>query len=152
MNPAASGGAGDPLEALQQMTDRLLAPLVPMFVAMNGNWPIQIPPQRVLRSLVLMAFFDLADEKLLCREIRARSSFRRFLQMAQEDEGPGAIEPARLLLGLDRLSRNQNAREFLRDIVAAARDSGLMSDETFSPSEALILRWTPEPASLAAGR
>jgi hypothetical protein len=137
----------DPMGALERITDRRLSPLAPIFVAMSSTWTAGIGPERVLRSLVLMAFFDLGDETLLCREIRARSSFRRFLNMERED--PGGVDPIALRQGLDRLVNNQNTREFLGGVVTAARNAGLMADEAFTPSEALIRLWTAEPPGAA---
>lgn len=130
---------GAPLETLERMTDMRLAPLTPILKALDGSWTGLVRPERMLRVLVLMLFFDLGDEALLCREIRARPSFRLFLHMK---EGEPDVDPSELRYGVLRLLNNHNAREFLRDIAAAARASGLAGDARFSPSDEVLRRWT----------
>lgn len=138
MTGVAATSDSHPLWALKKIADRALVPLAPIFVALQSSWTAQIAPAGVLKSVLLMAFFGPRDDVRLCDEVADNSAFRRFLSIDDAQH----FDVVALSQGLDRLVSNELARQFVRDVVTAARGSGLTADGRVAMDEPFLESWT----------
>jgi transposase len=108
----------------------VLAELSPTFDAMYS--PIgrpSIPPERMLKATLLMAFYTVRSERLLCEQLGYNLLFRRFLDMDMTEPG---IDHSTLSRNRERLLKHDVAGEFFHAVVDVARNEHLLSDEHFS--------------------
>jgi transposase len=138
--------AGHPLRRIKDMTRARLAPMAPLFRAMESSWGIA--PDRGLLCLLLMALYDIRSEDLFCQQVSGNETFRWFLGMSQEDP---ALDPIVLAQMHTRLSRNRAAGEFFEQVIREATRAGLLADAGFSLDLRQMETWTrPRGASAAA--
>src|SRR5258707_468851 len=71
-----------PLRGVKMMADAALAAVSPTFDAMycESGRP-SIPPERLLKAGLLMAFFSVRSERLFCEQLDYNLLFRWFLDM-----------------------------------------------------------------------
>ncbi len=121
------------------MADDALAQLSPIFDAMyaEGGRP-SIPPERLLKSMLLMALYTVRSERQFCEQLDYNLLFRWFLDMDMVEE---SFVPTVFTKNRDRLIAHDVAGEFLRAVVAQARSAKLMSSEHFTVDGTLIESW-----------
>src|SRR3569832_2328464 len=75
-----------PLRRVKDMADAALAALASTFDKMySGRGRPSIPPERLLKSLLLMALYSVRSERLFCEQLDYNLLFRWFLDMGIED-------------------------------------------------------------------
>ena len=128
-----------PLRQLKPIVDELLRKLSPDFDTMyaDAGRP-SVPPERLLKSMLLMAFFSVRSERLLAESIGYNMLFRWFLDMDLTEEGFDASTFAK---NRDRLLEHDVARKFFDAVVAHARGNGWLSSEHFTVDGTVIQSW-----------
>ncbi|HET9268670.1 MAG TPA: transposase, partial [Vicinamibacterales bacterium] len=75
-----------PLRAIRRLTDEALATLSPRVAAMYSSiGRPSIPPEQLLRALVLQALYTVRSERLLMEEIDYSVLFRWFVGLGMDD-------------------------------------------------------------------
>src|SRR5262249_40648638 len=97
-----------------------------------------IPPERLLKGSLLMAFYSIRSERLFCEQLDYNILFRWFLDMNMDE---GSFDHSTFSKNRDRLIAQHVGREFLATVVAQAKVLGLTSDEHFTVDGTLIEAW-----------
>src|SRR3979490_2300774 len=75
-----------PLRTIRRMTDEVLAALSPRFTKMYSEiGRPSIPPEQLLRALLLQALYTVRSERLLMEEIDYSVLFRWFVGLGMDD-------------------------------------------------------------------
>ncbi len=136
MSPESIVPSKHPLRRVKHLADGVLAELSPTFDAMySAIGRPSIPPERLLKSLVLMALYSVRSERLLCEQLGYNLLFRWFLDMDMIEPPPDHSTFSR---NRERLLEHDVAGEFFRAVVDLARREKLMSDEHFTVDGTLI--------------
>ena len=97
-----------------------------------------IAPEKLLRALLLQAFYSIRSERQLMEQIDYNLLFRWFVGLSMD----AAIWDATVFTkNRDRLLEGDVATRFLAAVVAQARGRDLLSDEHFSVDGTLIDAW-----------
>lgn len=126
-----------PLRRIKRVADQVLRDLSPTFAEMYSvvGRP-SIPPERLLKSEVLIALYSVRSRRLFCE--RLDTVFRWFLDMSLDEPG---FEHSTFSQNSERLLAHAVAQRFFDAIVAVARREGLLSDEHFTVDGTLIEAW-----------
>jgi transposase len=128
-----------PLRAVKVMAEAALKEMSPLFDAMYSTLGrSSIPPERLLKASLLMAFYTVRSERLFCEQLDYNILFRWFLDMNMEEP---SFDHSSFSKNRERLIAHEVAKEFFLTIVAQARAAGLMSDEHFTVDGTLIDAW-----------
>src|ERR1700757_1463621 len=125
-----------PLRRIKQLAEAALAELSPLFDQMySAVGRPSIPPERLLKSTLLMALYTVRSERLFCEQLDYNILFRWFLDMSLDEE---SFDHSSFTRNRDRLLVHDVAKEFFRTVVEQARAAALLSDEHFSVDGTLI--------------
>jgi transposase len=128
-----------PLRRIKPWADRALGELSPVFAAMySGIGRPSIPPERLLKSLLLMAFYSVRSDRLFCERLEYDLLFRWFLDMDVEESG---FDASTFSKNRGRLLEHEVAPKFFAEVVAMARAARLLDDEHFTVDGTLIEAW-----------
>src|SRR5512139_445649 len=128
-----------PLRRVKALADAALVALSPTFGEMYSKvGRPSIPPERLLKSTLLMAFYSVRSERLFCDQLDYNLLFRWFLDMDMVEE---AFNHSTFSKNRERLLRHDVAKKFLAEIVQQARSAQLMSDDHFTVDGTLIEAW-----------
>ena len=128
-----------PLRRIKPWADRALMELSPVFGAMySGIGRPSIPPERLLKSLLLMAFYSVRSDRLFCERMEYDLLFRWFLDMDVEESG---FDASTFSKNRGRLMEHEVAGKFFAEVVALARAARLLDDEHFTVDGTLIEAW-----------
>lgn len=131
--------ADHPLRRVKALADQALAWLSPTFDAMYSQvGRPSIPPERLLKATLLMAFYSVRSERLFCEQLDYNLLFRWFLDMDMVEE---SFDHSTFSRNRERLLEHEVAAKFLAEVVKAARLAGLMSDDHFTVDGTLIEAW-----------
>jgi transposase len=127
--------ADHPLRDLKQRTDRILDALHPLFEqAYSTTGRPSVPPERLLKALLLMALYSVRSERQLCEQIDLNLLFRWFLDMQPSDQ---AFDATTFTKNRKRLETHGLTNAFFDAVVAEALAKDLCS-EHFSVDGTLI--------------
>lgn len=128
-----------PIRRIKKLADEALRELSPVFDEMYASvGRPSIPPERLLKSLLLIALNSVRSERQFCERLRYDMLFRWFLDMSMIDEPFDASSFSR---NRDRLLEHEVAHRFLQAVVARAKKARLMSTDHFSVDGTLIESW-----------
>ena len=128
-----------PLRAIRRMTDQVLASLSPRFTKMYSDiGRPSIPPEQLLRALLLQSLYTVRSERLLMEEIDYSVLFRWFVGLGMDDP---IWSPTTFSKNRDRLLQSDIAAAFFDAVVAQARTADLLSDEHFTVDGTLLEAW-----------
>jgi transposase len=128
-----------PLRAIRRMTDEVLTTLSPRFDRMYSEMGRpSIPPEQLLRALLLQSLYTIRSERLLMEEIDYSILFRWFIGLGMDDE---IWSPTTFSKNRDRLLEGDVAAAFFDAVVGQARQAGLLSDEHFTVDGTLLEAW-----------
>jgi len=128
-----------PLRAIRAMVDEVLGQLSRRFDTMYARvGRASIPPEKLLRALVLQMRYSIRSERLLMEEMDYNLLFRWFVGLNADDE---VWDASTFSKNRDRLLEADVAKEFLAQIVAQAGAKGLTSDEHFTVDGTLLEAW-----------
>jgi transposase len=128
-----------PLRAIRRLTDEVLTTLSPRFDRMYSDMGRpSIPPEQLLRALLLQSLYTIRSERLLMEEIDYSILFRWFIGLGMDDE---IWSPTTFSKNRDRLLEGDVAAAFFDAVVDQARQAGLLSDEHFTVDGTLLEAW-----------
>jgi transposase len=128
-----------PLRPIRAMADEALRALSSEFDGLYSKvGRPSIPPERLLRALLLQYFYGIRSERLLMEQLDYNLLFRWFVGLSMDSEVWDATVFSK---NRDRLLEGDIARRFLEQIVVQARERDLTSDEHFSVDGTLIEAW-----------
>lgn len=139
LSPEQRVPADHPLRRVKRLADEALAALSATFEAMYGSTGRpSIPPERLLKSTLLMAFFSIRSERLFCEQLDYNLLFRWFLDMSMVED---SFDHSTFSKNRERLLEQDVAKKFLAEVVERARSARLMSDDHFTVDGTLIEAW-----------
>jgi transposase len=139
LSPEQRVRADHPLRAIRAMTDRVFADLSPRFTKMYSDiGRPSIPPEQLLRALVLQSLYTVRSERLLMEEIDYSVLYRWFVGLSMDDP---IWSPTTFSKNRDRLLESDIASAFFDAVLAQARAAGLLSDEHFTVDGTLLEAW-----------
>src|SRR5918995_5119269 len=128
-----------PLRAIRRMTDEVMVTLSPLFDRMYSDMGRpSIPPEQLLRALLLQSLYTIRSERLLMEEIDYSILFRWFVGLGMDDE---IWSPTTFSKNRDRLLQGDIAAAFFDAVVDQARQANLLSDEHFTVDGTLLDAW-----------
>ena len=130
---------GHPLRRIRPLTDSVLTRMSPLFDELyaSGGRP-SIPPEHLLKSRLLMAFYTVRSERQFCEQLRYHLLFKWFLDLNIEDE---PFHPTTFTKNRERLLEADVARVLLREVVREARRRRLLSPDHFTVDGTLLEAW-----------
>jgi transposase len=128
-----------PLRTIRSLVDDALASLDRAFTDLYAalGRP-SIPPGRLLRAMLLQAFYSIRSERLLMERLDYDLLFRWFVGLGIDDP---VWDPSTFSKNRDRLLEGDIAARFLTAILALPRVKRLLSHEHFSVDGTLIEAW-----------
>jgi transposase len=128
-----------PLRVIREFVDRVLVELSPRFDAIYASTGrASIPPEQLLRALVLQVLYTIRSERLLMEQLDYNLLFRWFVGLNVDD---AVWVPTVFTKNRDRLLRGEIAEAFHRAVVEEARRRGWLSDEHFTVDGTLLEAW-----------
>lgn len=131
--------AGHPLRPIRAISDEALEVLSPEFEGLYSRiGRPSIPPEKLLRALLLQAFYTIRSERQLMEQLDYNLLFRWFVGLSMDAPIWDATVFSK---NRDRLLSGDVATKFLAAVVAQAKSRGLLSDDHFSVDGTLIEAW-----------
>ncbi|NIR43887.1 MAG: IS5 family transposase [Gemmatimonadetes bacterium] len=128
-----------PLRVIRSIADDVLDGLSARFEALYGRiGRPSIPPERLMRALLLQAFYSLRSERQLMERLEFDLLFRWFVGLGVDDR---AWDPSTFSKNRDRLMDAEAAAAFLAGVVSHPQVARQMSREHFSVDGTLIDAW-----------
>jgi len=131
--------ADHPLRPIRALADEVLASLNERFAELySSTGRPSIPPEMLLRALLLQAFFSVRSERLLMEQIDYNLLFRWFVGLPMD----ASVWHATVFThNRDRLLEAEVAHQFLAALLALPKVKRLLSDDHFSVDGTLIDAW-----------
>ena len=131
--------ADHPLRAIRALVDEALEVLSAQFDALYAKvGRPSIPPEKLLRALLLQAFYSIRSERQLMEQLDYNLLFRWFVGLPMD---AAVWDPTVFSKNRDRLLAGDIAAQFLAAVVNQKRVQGLLSAEHFSVDGTLIQAW-----------
>lgn len=128
-----------PLRGIRSVVDEILRELSPLFGAMYSvTGRPSIPPEKLLRALLIQMLYSIRSERLLMEEIDYNVLFRWFVGMNLDEP---VWDATTFTKNRERLLDADIAREFLAQTVKQVYAKGWASDEHFTVDGTLIEAW-----------
>jgi len=136
VSPEQRVPADHPLRPIRQMANTVLERLSPRFDALySGVGRPSIPPEKLLRALLLQVLYTLRSERLLMEELDYNLLFRWFVGLNLDDPVWDATVYCK---NRERLLQGEVAEAFFQEVLNLARAHDLLSDEHFTVDGTLI--------------
>jgi transposase len=128
-----------PLRAIRRITDRALERLSPRFGTLYIKFGRpSIPPEKLLRALLLQALYTIRSERQLIEQIDYNLLFRWFVGLGMDD---AVWAPTTFTKNRDRLLAGEIAAAFFDAVLIHADSARLLSDEHFTVDGTLLEAW-----------
>lgn len=128
--------AEHPLRPIKRMVDRALADMSSTFkAAYSDRGRPGVPPETLLKALLLQCLYTIRSERELCRRLRTDLLFRWFLDLQPSDD---VFDHSVFTHNRERLSTHGVTQKFFDQVVKQAVQAGLTSDEHFTVDGSLI--------------
>jgi transposase len=139
LSPETRVQADHPLRAIRRITDAALAEISPALETLYSRiGRPSIPPEQLLRALVIQALYTVRSERLLMEEIDYSVLYRWFIGLNLDDR---IWSPTTFSKNRDRLLRGDIAGAFFAAVLRQAEDADLLSDEHFTVDGTLLEAW-----------
>ena len=139
VTPEARVRPDHPLRPIRQMTDAALARLSARFDALySATGRPSIPPEKLLRALLLQVLYSIRSERLLMEELEYSVLYRWFVGLSLDE---GIWDATTFSKNRERLLQGDVADAFFAEVLAAIRAEGLLSDEHFTVDGTLLEAW-----------
>jgi transposase len=153
LSPESRVPATHPLRAIKAMADQLLGTLERTFAEMySPSGRPSIPPERFLKSELLIALFSIRGHRLFCEELAYNILFRWFLDMNLDEP---VFDHSTFSQNRERLLQHEVAQRFFDAVIGFARREALLSDEHVPVDGTLIEAWASlksvKPKAASAG-
>jgi transposase len=124
------------------MTDAVLERLSPRFDRLYSDMGRpSIAPEKLLRALLLQAFYTVRSERLLMEQLHYNLVLRWFIGLSMDDP---VREPTVFSKNRDRLLDGDIAQAFFAEVRAEPRVAGLLSDEHVTVDGTLLEAWASQ--------
>jgi transposase len=129
-----------PLRTIREIANAALTELSQDFDALypRGMGRPSIPPERLLRAMLLQAFYGIRSERQLMERMEFDLLFRWFVGLGVDD---AAWDHSSFTKNRDRLLEGEIAAKFLQAVLAQPKVKRLLSSEHFSVDGTLIEAW-----------
>jgi transposase len=128
-----------PLRPIRAMVDEALKDLSGRFDEIyNEEGRKSIPPERLLRALLLQMLYSVRSERMLMEQLEYNLLFRWFVGLSMNEP---VWHPTVFTKNRDRLLEGAVAEEFFSLIVNQARRKRLLSDDHFTVDGTLVEAW-----------
>ena len=128
-----------PLRVIRSLTDAALEALSAEFAALySGTGRPSIPPEKLLRAMLLQAFYSIRSERQLMERLEFDLLFKWFVGLGVDD---GVWDHSTFSKNRDRLLAGEIAAKFLAAVLAQPEVKRLLSSEHFSVDGTLIEAW-----------
>ena len=128
-----------PLRLIRAIVNDVLADLSSDFSsAYSGMGRPSIAPEKLLRALLLQAFYSIRSERQLMEQLDFNLLYRWFVGLGIDD---GVWDASTFCKNRDRLLEAEIAAKFLSGIIAHKRVARLLSRDHFSVDGTLIDAW-----------
>jgi transposase len=139
ITPEARVRADHPLRPIRRMTDAALQALSPRFDRLYATiGRPSIPPEQLLRALLLQMLYSIRSERLLMEELDYSVLYRWFVGLSLDDP---IWDATTFTKNRDRLLDGDVADAFFAEVLAAIKQEGLLSDEHFTVDGTLLEAW-----------
>jgi transposase len=139
VRPESRIPSNHPLRLIRGVADAALKALDAQFAALYAeNGRPSIPPEQLLRALLLQAFYSIRSERLLMEQLNYNLLFRWFVGLSVDDP---VWVPTVFSKNRDRLLEGDIAAAFMDAVLNLPRVKALLSDEHFSVDGTLIQAW-----------
>jgi transposase len=126
-----------PLRPLREMVDTVLKEMSPRFARLYAKvGRPSIPPERLLRALLLQIFYSVRSERLLMEQLDYNLLFRWFVGMEMDER---VWDHAVFSKNRERLLNEEIAEAFFQRVLKIAQP--YLSDEHFTVDGTLIEAW-----------
>jgi transposase len=131
--------ADHPLRPIREIADEALRTLSPAFIRLYAReGRPSIPPERLLRALLLQAFYTVRSERQLMEQLDYNLLFRWFVGLSADDP---VWDATVFCKNRDRLMDGDIARRFMTAVLNLPQVRELLSNEHFSVDGTLIEAW-----------
>lgn len=128
--------ADHPLRTIKKLVDQALSELSPEFDRMYAAVGRRsIPPERLLKASLLIALYSVRSERAFCEQLDYDLLFRWFLDMNIMEP---SFDATTFTKNRKRLLEHRVGQQLFDEVVAAAHERGLLSDEHFTVDGTLI--------------
>ena len=139
-----------PLRLMRATVDEALEDMSPLFAELYANTGRpSIPPERLLRALLLQVLFSVRSERQLMEELEYNLLYRWFVGLGMDD---AVWVPTTFTKNRDRLLEGDVAQAFFDAVLAQAQSKHLLSSEHFSVDGTLIEAWASHKSFQSKGR
>ena len=128
-----------PLIAIRELVNAALREMDRLFESMyeeRGRY--SVPPEWLLRGLVLQALYGIRSERLLCEQLGYNLLFRWFVGLGME---AAAWDHSTYTQNRDRLIDHDAIKSLFAGVMQQAAEAKLLSSEHFSVDGTLIRAW-----------
>ena len=142
-----------PLRTIREIVNAALEALSGDFAELySSTGRPSIPPEKLLRAMLLQAFYSIRSERLLMEQLEYDLLLRWFVGIGVDGEGeqksirridfrPNAWDHSSFSKNRDRLLAGDIAAKFLAAVLAQPRVKKLLSTDDFSVDGTLIEAW-----------
>ena len=131
--------ADHPLRSIREITNAALAALSGDFAALySGMGRPSVPPEKLLRAMLLQAFYSVRSERQLMERIEFDLLFRWFVGIGIDDP---VWDHSAFTKNRDRLLEGEIAAKLLEAVLSQPQVKRLLSSEHFSVDGTLIQAW-----------
>lgn len=131
--------AGHPLIAIREILNQALRELDGLFATIyEDRGRYSVPPEWLLRGLVLQTLYGIRSERLLCEQLGYNMLYRWFVGLGMEDT---AWDHSTYTQNRDRLIEHDVIRALFGQVMQQAQEADLLSTEHFSVDGTLIRAW-----------
>src|ERR1700759_2652427 len=128
-----------PLRLSRGVADEALRSLDAQFAALySENGRPSIPPEQLLRALLVQAFYSVRSERQLMEQLNYNLLFRWFVGLSVDDP---VWDPTVFSKNRDRLVEGDIAAEFMAAVLNLPEVKRLLSSEHFSVDGTLVQAW-----------
>ena len=128
-----------PLRAIRKMADQALAELSAHFAVLYARrGRPSIPPEQLIRALLLQVLYGIRSERQLMERIRYDLLFRWFVGLGIDEQEWDATVFTK---NRDRLLAGEVSQRLLEAVLEQARSKKLLSEEHFTVDG--TIRWEP---------
>ena len=129
-----------PLRRILALADEALRSLSGEFSAIYAlTGRSSIPPERLLRALLLQAFYTIRSERQLMEQLEYNLLFRWFVGLSVDDP---VWDVTVFTKNRDRLLEADVSKKFLQALLAQPKVKALLSEEHFSVDGTLLEAWS----------
>jgi transposase len=142
VTPAQRVPEDHPLRPIRILVNEVLTELSPVFQRMYARTGRpSIPPERIVRALVLMMLYSIRSERQLMEQINFNILFRWFVGLGLDDR---VWDVTVFSKNRKRLLAGEVDVKFFEAILARAKEKGLLSEEHFTVDGTLVEAWASQ--------